>query len=153
MVYHQQRAGHGAPESSCSIYTSCHRYRRSNESHLWAKKQRELFLCGLLTTEDHLLRLQIKTENSLDLKIASSSCLSEVSASTIRRGFKTSHWIVNKVEKRIIYLSHGIRIYNQKFLIVNKQPFFFLHIIANNHVGTINVVLLWKYWTNKQSHH
>lgn len=36
--YHQRRAGHGAPGSSCSICTSCHRCHRSNGSYLQREK-------------------------------------------------------------------------------------------------------------------
>ena len=39
--YHQLHAGHGAPGSSCSIYTSCHRCHRSNGSCLQINTERE----------------------------------------------------------------------------------------------------------------
>lgn len=75
--YRQLHAGHGAPGSSCSIYTSCHRCHRSNGSYLQMKdiQQNSLYVTDtqagrhwilLAPTIRIMLMTESKTTNWID---------------------------------------------------------------------------------------
>lgn len=74
--YHQLHAGHGAPGSSCSIYTSCHRCHRSNGSYLqmniWRERDQNCLerQWTLLALSNSILQMvESKTANSVDYNL------------------------------------------------------------------------------------